>query len=305
MVLFGGDVAAAYVVTSLLASWLQPEFSWRVMWLLGLPTGVLLIGLNHWIPESPRFLLASGRATEARAIMERFGARLVAAEPQPATREPASGYARLFREPFSGLTAAVALFGIGWGLVNNGFLLWLPTNLRAEGLDAAAADRLLADAALISLPATFAVAWLYGFWSSRGTMVALAALTAATLATFAVLGDAVGRHRVVLQALIVLLLVGTSAMLAMLTPYGSEVYPTRIRARGTGLAGVCARAGGVIGIGVVVIGIAPPTIRGAALLGALPVALAALAVARFGIETRRRRLEEITAVELARTMEAT
>ena len=34
-----------------------------------------------------------------------------------------------------------------------------------------------------------------------------------------------------LQALIVLLLVGTNSILAVLTPYSSEVYPTRIRAR--------------------------------------------------------------------------
>ena len=305
MVLIGGDIAGAYVVTSWLASWLEPEFGWRVMWLLGLPTGVLLIALNRWIPESPRFLLTMGRVTEARAIMERFGARLVAADPdEPEDLEPASRYAQLFRRPFGGLTVGVALFGIGWGLVNNGFLLWLPTNLRAGGLDAVAADRLLADAALIGLPATFVVALLYGFWSSRWTMIALAALTAATLATFAALGDEVGRHPEALQALIVLLLVGTSSMLAMLTPYGSEVYPTRIRARGTGLTGMCARAGGLLGVGVVVVGIAPPSLRGAALLGAVPVALAALAVGRFGIETRRRGLEEITAAELRKALEA-
>jgi hypothetical protein len=35
----------------------------------------------------------------------------------------------------------------------------------------------------------------------------------------------------------------------------------------------------------------------------LPVALAALAVGRYGIETRRRGLEEITAVELHKTLE--
>ena len=50
---------------------------------------------------------------------------------------------------------------------------------------------------------------------------------------------------------------------------------------------------------VVVIGLAPPSLTGAAALGAIPTALAALAVARYGVETRRRRLEEITATELA------
>jgi hypothetical protein len=38
--------------------------------------------------------------------------------------------------------------------------------------------------------------------------------------------------------------------------------------------------------------------------GAVPVALAALAVGRFGIETRRRGLEQITAVELRKALEA-
>jgi hypothetical protein len=52
-------------------------------------------------------------------------------------------------------------------------------------------------------------------------------------------------------------------------------------------------------VGVVVIGLAPPSLTGAALLGAIPTALAAVAVARCGVETRRRRLEEITATESA------
>jgi putative MFS transporter len=305
MVLIGGDVAGAYVVTSLLASELQPQYGWRIMWLIGLPTGLALIALNRWIPESPRFLLSAGRVAEARAVMERFGARVVTGAPpeRPASSEP-SRYAALVRRPFTGLTAGVVLFGLGWGLVNNGFLLWLPTNLRAGGMDVAAADGLLADAALIGLPATFAVAWLYGFWSSKGTMIALAALTAAALGAFAVLGDEAGRHPTLLRALIALLLVGTSSMLAMLTPYSSEVYPTRIRARGTGLASMCARGGGLLGVGVVAAGVAPPSLRGAALLGAVPVALAALAVARYGLETRRRALEEITAVELREALEA-
>jgi MFS transporter, putative metabolite:H+ symporter len=300
MVLIGGDVAGAYILTSFLASELEPRFGWRILWLIGLPTGLLLIALNRFIPESPRFLLATGRSREAEAVMERFGARLVEDdEPSPETPEPAgAGYGQLFRRPLRGLTAGVALFGVGWGLVNNGFLLWLPTNLREVGLDAGAADRLLAHSALIGFPAVFAVAWLYGFWSSKGTMIIVAAMTGATLVALAVLGDAVGEHPTLMRGLIVVLLVGAGAMLAMLTPYSSEVYPTRVRARGTGLAGMCARGSGLLGVALVVAGVAPPSLAGAAALGAVPTALAALAVARFGIETRRRRLEEITAAQL-------
>jgi putative MFS transporter len=300
MVLIGGDVAGAYILTSTLASELQPEFGWRIMWLIGLPTGILMILLNRWIPESPRFLLATGRPDQARAVMERFGARVVEVpDEQPDVEEAVQGrFGQLFRRPFGGLTVGVALVGVGWGLVNNGFLLWLPTNLRELGFEVGDAEGILADSALIGFPAVFVVALLYGFWSSKGTMIILAALTAATLTAFAVMGDGVAEHRFLLHALIVLVLVGTSATLAMLTPYSSEVYPTRIRARGTGLSGMCARGGGFVAAGAVVAGVSP-SLTVAAVIGAVPIAFAAVAVGRWGVETRRRRLEEITAAELA------
>ena len=63
-------------------------YSWRILWLLGLPTGVLFILLNRWIPESPRFLLASAREADAYAVMRRFGAvasDVVGDEHAPAT----------------------------------------------------------------------------------------------------------------------------------------------------------------------------------------------------------------------------
>ncbi len=302
MVLIGGDVAGAYIVTSLLASALEPRFGWRVLWLIGLPTGVLLILLNRWIPESPRFLLATGRTAEAEAVMARFGARLVREEPTPRSDEEPGRYLQLFHRPLGGLTTAVALFGLGWGLVNSGFLLWLPTNLRQLGLETGAPERLLAGAAIIGFPAVFVVALLYGFWSSRRTMIGVVLLTSATLFAFALLGRRVGDHPFLLQALIVLLLVGTNSILAVLTPYSSEVYPTRVRARGTGLAAACARGGGLLGVGVVVTGLAPPSLTGAAALGAVPTALAALAIACYGVETRRRRLEEITATTSGRRL---
>jgi putative MFS transporter len=73
LVLIGGDVAGAYILTSWLAAALVPSLSWRILWLIGFPTGVFLILLSRWIPESPRFLLAHGRTEEAESVMRRYG----------------------------------------------------------------------------------------------------------------------------------------------------------------------------------------------------------------------------------------
>lgn len=300
MILIGGDIAGAYIITSWLASWLSPTFGWRILWLLGLPTGVLLILLNRWIPESPRFLLANGREAEARAVMQRYGAVVDKVEESELAVEEQvrSRFAQLFQGPFLGLSLVVALFGLGVGLVSFGFQLWIPSNLQKLGFTEVTSDRILRDAALIGFPANFVVAWMYGFWSAKRTMILLALMTAGALVGFVVAGDTVATNRALLYVLLVVPIWGISSIVAVLSAYSSEVYPTRIRSRGTGLAAGASKAGGVLVIALVVAAVAPPSIAGTALLGAIPMALAALAVGLFGVETRKRRLEEITAQEL-------
>ncbi|HUP17706.1 MAG TPA: MFS transporter [Acidimicrobiia bacterium] len=300
MVLIGGDIAGAYIITSWLAAELLPTFGWRVLWLLGAPTGVALILLNRWIPESPRYLLAHGREEEARSVMARFGVALIKDEESALVVEEHlySRFRQLFRPPFLGIALVIGLLGLGAGLVSFGFQLWIPSNLRRLGFSEVTADRMLRDSALIGFPLNFLVAWAYGFWSSKKTIIILAGLTALALFGFAIFGDTVAANRVLLQTLLVVPIWGISSMVAVLSVYSSEVFPTRIRSRGTGFSAGASKFGGVVIIALVVAAVAPPSIVGTALLGGIPMALAALAVAVFGVETRQRRLEAITAEEL-------
>ena len=300
MVLIGGDIAGAYIITSWLASWLVPHFQWRILWLLGLPTGALLILLNRWIPESPRFLLANGREAEARDVMERYGAAVIE-ESQPELaieKNVRSRFAQLFAGPFLGLSTVVALFGLGIGLVSFGFQLWIPSNLQKLGFTEVTADRILRDSALIGFPLNFLVAWAYGFWSSRKTMIVLALLTSVALFGFVIAGDSVATNRLLLYTLLIVPIWGISSVVAVLSSYSSEVYPTRIRSRGTGLAAGMSKAGGVVVIALVAAAVAPPSIAGTALIGGIPLTLAAVALGLFGVETRKRQLEVITAEEI-------
>lgn len=300
MVLVGGDVAGAYIITSWLSAELTPTYGWRMLWLLGLPTGLVLIVLNRWIPESPRFLIQNGREAEARAVMERYGAGLAeAGESELGVEEGVrGGWKQLVAAPFRGLSGVVALLGLGVGLVTFGFQLWIPSNLQRLGFDEVTSSTILRDSALLGFPATFLIAFLYGFWSSKKTMILLGLITAASLLGFVLLGDRVADNRTRLDLLLILPITGISSILAVLVAYASETFPTRIRSRGTGLAAGASKLGGVAIIALVVAGATPPSIATTALIGALPLALGALAMAIFGVETRRRRLEDITAEEL-------
>ncbi|HEX2032535.1 MAG TPA: MFS transporter [Actinomycetota bacterium] len=300
MVLIGGDVAGAYIITSWLAAEFVPTFGWRFLWLIGAPTGVVLILLNRWIPESPRFLLAQGREDEARAVMERYGATVVETDRSElqVERHVKSRYTQLFAGPFLGPTTVILFLALGVGVVSFGFQLWIPSNLQALGMDEVTTDRLLRDSALIGFPLNFLIAWMYGFWSSKKTIIVLAAVTAAALFGFAVAGDSVASNRVLLQILLIAPIWGISSVVAVLSSYSSEIYPTTIRSRGAGLAAGASKAAGVVMIALVLAAVAPPSISVTGVLGAIPLVLALLAMLVWGVETRRRGLEEITAEEL-------
>jgi MFS transporter, putative metabolite:H+ symporter len=155
----------------------------------------------------------------------------------------------------------------------------------------------LRDSALIGFPFTFGVAWMYGFWSSKKTLLLLTTLTATAMLGFAIAGDAVVQSRLLLYALLVMPIWGINTVTSVLCVYSAEIYPTRIRSRGSGLAAGASKAGGVMIIALVILGVATPSIAGTTLIGAIPMALAALGILLFGVETRKRRLEEITAGE--------
>lgn len=300
MVLIGGDVVGAYILTSWLAAELVPVYSWRILWLIGLPTGIFLIFLNRWIPESPRYLLTHGRNAEAKAVMKRFGAKIIEDKSSKLTVEKGvkDRMSQLFQPPFSYITAAVLLLALGVGLVSFGFQLWIPSNLQKMGFTEAEANYMLRDSALIGFPLNFLVAWLYGFWSSKHTLILLSGLTAASLIGFSVAGEAIASNQLLLYALLIMPIWGISSIVSVLSAYCVEIYPTRLRSRGSGLGAGFSKAGGVLIIGLVAISVAPPSIVGTSLIGAVPMVMAAIALVLFGVETHKRQLEDITVEQL-------
>ena len=245
LVLVGGlGAAGGYLVASLAAAWIEPVFSWRALWFLNLPTGLLLIALSVFIPESPRFLLRIGRRDEARATLARFGSVLREGEGQPAlVLAPATPRKILT------MTGALSVGGLASGLIQFGVLLWLPAHLVSQGHSLAWSSKLLAASAFLTLPTVLVAAWLYGRWTSKGALLGAMALAAAGLAGVLLVERTAGGASAWL-ACITLLVIGSNAILAMLLPYAAESYPAATRGRAVGWIAACSKLGGPLAQGL-------------------------------------------------------
>jgi putative MFS transporter len=299
LVALGGvGTSAGYLAAAGSASVLEPMFSWRALWLLGLPTGALIIFLDRFIPESPCFLANAGLESEARNVLAKFSGVLdhdaanESPSPQVHKQDETVGMMQLLRGDHSAITWGLVVCGIGWGLANFGFLLWLPVNLGAMGMDAGAASALLARSAILALPGIFLVIWLYHRWSSIKTLILFIALTALALLTFFVMG-LTGTHSIIAMVIATAsLLISVSGVIATLIPYATEIYPVRLRGTGSGMIAASSKFGGILGAGLGVLGVFSDLAL-SALFVAIPMAVSAVMLVRSGIDTRGQRLEDI------------
>jgi MFS transporter, putative metabolite:H+ symporter len=279
-----------YVAASNAANLIIPISSWRFVWLIGLPTGLVLLVFARAIPESPRFLLQQGRAEEARATLARFGVTDIVEAPGA----PPEGHIRdVFTGEYARRTISLCVYSALWGFTTFGLIIWLPTELRDAHV--ASADGVLAQASLLAVPGAIACVFLYNAWSTKGSLVFFGLLTSLTLAGFAVWATMKGEGGWYLSALAVLLLLATTAINAGLMPYAAEVYPTRVRGTAVGVVAGAGKLGGVAG--PIVTAVALPTADGFGKIAAgVAVGMLAISavVAWVAVETRNRPLEVTT-----------
>jgi putative MFS transporter len=290
LVLVGGlGAVGGYFAASGFSALLQPFFGWRILWILNLPTGLSLVLLGAFIPESAKFLLSRGRREEARRVMERFGSKARktrAAEQVALERGPSVA---LTGRAFAGKLFALSLSAICFSLINFGLLLWLPADLIARGYSVGLSSRLLAESALIAFPTVFVVAYLYSGWSTKWSVAASLAVTLLGLAGVLRL-ELTGDGSPVLP--VALLIIGTNGLIAMLLPYTAESFPLRIRGRTTGVVAACTKAGGMFAQLLAILALVPP-LGMVSMAIMVPTAAALILVAWFGKETRGRDLREL------------
>jgi MFS family permease len=267
-------VALGYGVAAGGAYLLEAEFGWRILWLVGAPTGALLVLMTPWVPEP--------HAREAKEMA-------VTPVRESVTSEAHRAVGR------STLTLVVQmLYAAVAGLVTFGLTTWVPTLARSTGLSSGHANGILATTALWLVPAAFVLALAYRRWGPVVVVTALAITTAAFLVVLVGTGT-FARNPSLSAVALTAVLITVNAMSAIYLPVAADLAATSNRARATGLISGSNRFGGLLG----------PLVL-SALVGSIASVLLAVAVLAAGccllaclIFLRQRRVRRVHITPLA------
>jgi putative MFS transporter len=296
------------MMTGQIAALLVPTYGWQALFALGAIPGLIVALLVLKLPESPRWLINHGRLDDAEKIIaqaEASAARKFADFRQldVAALVEASGDIAVqvrapngvpWREVLSPIFRSRTL--VTWTLWATAFFVanslnnWMPTLYHNfYGLPLKSALRAAALTNVAQVVVLLVCAFYIDQIGRRAWMVSSFVLSALLLGGLAVSG-AGSVALVIAVATIAYGIVGSNnAVLYLYTP---EIYPTRMRAIGTGLATSWLRLASAIGPTLVGLIVASHGVRWVFAMFA-GVAVAGAIAATKMIETRSRKLEDI------------
>ena len=286
------------MATGQLGAWLVPLLGWQAIFWIGAVPGLIITLLVARLPESPRWLISKGRLMEADTIVKQIEAstshqvHTIVATP-PATAVSTSQrprWSEVLSLAYRDRTLIVWTLWAAAYFVTNSLNNWMPslyTTVYHLGLRES-----LRAASMLNV-AQVAVLLVCAFCIDRiGRRNWTAASFIAGGALLAILGfvRAYSAFSVMLLATLSYGIIGSAnAVIYLYTP---EIYPTRMRAIGTGLGTSWLRIASALGPAAVGVMVGATGIGSVFWMFAGVSVIGALAATRM-IETRDRRLEDI------------
>jgi len=307
LALMDGNWPIAFICAGLMSYYVLASYSWRTMFLLGAIPAVFLFVIRRYVPESPRWLESKGRHAEASNIVDGIEGevkKILKVDSLPPIVQTAMmrdqeafGIKVLWSAVYRRRTLTV--WGL-WFFALLGFYglnTWIGALLQQSGLEVTKSVLYTVYIACGGIPGFLWAAWVVERWGRKpacvstllggAVMVFIYGWVASSAHTFIALVSA--------GAMMQFFMFGMWAVLYTYTP---ELYPTRARASGCGMASTVGRLGSLLG--PTIVGVILPLVGqiGVFTVGAGCFVVAAFIVYRFGIETRGLSLEEISEIKI-------
>jgi putative MFS transporter len=239
-------VVTGLPAASLIGLWVIPHFSWQPMFIIAGVGALIVWFLRKSLAESPRWLESVGRAQEAETIVAAIEAESakagalppVSSAPAPAPLSIKTG------DLFKGQLLPRMIVGAVTMIVANtliGFMTWIPLFFTFEKLTVATTFQF---SFIMALGAPIGAA-IGGFtadsWGRKPTIIGASALAILLGSIYPFVKDpfwlpVVGFLLTIPVYVLVAVLIGI---------YVSELYPTEVRMRGSGIANTFGRASAV------------------------------------------------------------
>lgn len=234
-----GWILAAIIGTFVVA---QSENGWRWGLALGAVPALYAIYVRMGLPESVRFLESKGRHEEAEKIVREFET-----EADPSEYDTA---APPEEKPIRGgiwgpdLRKRTAAFWIVWFCVSlsyYGAFTWIPSLLVGQGFTLVRSFSFTLIITLAQLPGYAVAAWLIEVWGRRMTLSVFLGGSAVSALLY---GMAAAEWQIIAAGC--LLSFFNLGAWGALYAIGPELYPTHIRATGTGAGASFGRIGSIL-----------------------------------------------------------
>ncbi len=245
--------AVGWTAAALIGFFVIPssDDGWRWAFAIGAVPAVYALVVRWALPESPRWLSRQGRHAEADRIVAAFeasasvgsaGARRRDGDvAQPAARSSRERLRALWSSEFRVRTVCLWLVWFCVNFAYYGAFIWMPTILFAQGYGLVKSFGFTLIITLAQLPGYAVAAWLIEVWGRRVTLSVFLLGSAGSAVLF---GTATGETAIIVTGMALSFFnLGAWGALYAVTP---ELYPTSLRATGSGWAAGIGRIASIV-----------------------------------------------------------
>ena len=227
-----------------------PAFGWQIAFVIGTLPALYVFLIRLHMPESVRYLISKNRIEEAKDIIRSLEAKLHVesrpfdAELSEAEREQPknrAGLSVLWSKPYRLRTVMLWLAWFGIVFSYYGIFMWLPSIVYSQGFAVVKTFEYVLIMTLAQLPGYYAAAWLVEVIGRKYTLSLFLLLSGVCSFFFGNAGDA--GTLVAWGAAMSFFNLGAWGVIYTYTP---EMYPTAMRALGSGWAAGFGRIGGML-----------------------------------------------------------